>query len=140
MKKEPTIAIIIGILLGVLLASLVIQLTSKPNSTENEISQVDSSQKVNLAKPIETKEDLIVLQSPIDGMSVTEKNVSIKGQAKKPTLVIIQNNSTDLIKELEEGNFEIPIELSEGLNQINLTFYTGKITSTNLIRIYYNKQ
>ena len=121
MRKEIIFAIIAGIIFGLVVAFGVWRANSviKQNTPDNT--------SVTLASPTPSttvsETDLpIRLNSPQEKDVITASPASFSGNTKPLVWVVASTADEDfLVKSDKDGNFNIEVELSPGLNEVSLT-------------------
>ncbi len=137
MKKETSIAIVMGIGFGLVFSFLVIANTQKNQS----VSQKTTAQKT---RPVTTEQQTttqpITISEPSDGAIIAEPSVTIKGKTDKNSFIVFQTQIKDYSFTTKSENFEYSVPLSLGENVIHINAYpkgsTGKIQEKEL-RVYY---
>lgn len=138
MKKETIIAIAFGIIFGAVVAIIIIsqnkQSKLQNNKEMNPHSNVTPSiAKTNVLTALEVSE-------PATGTIIGKNNISIKGNAPKNAVIIIQSPIKDVVVKAENGTFSTNFPLALGENTITITSYAkeGQIqTQEKEIRVYY---
>lgn len=138
MKKETVFAIFLGISLGLVLSFVMISRTkgsqfgkTKPLTSEKKTPQT-------VAADVQTQS--FTVSDPQDKQIFKTATVTIKGQASKNDLLIIQSPIKDISVKLERDTFEVPVPLALGENVINLTIYPSNTqgrTQEKELRVYY---
>ena len=126
MRKDLFLAIIVGAIIGLgamfifegkkrgWLASV---LPNQPTTVHQKITPLPSLQ-------IEKEQPLLTIFEPEDESISTQEKITIKGQAKPlTTIVIIWEQGEDILITNQEGFFETEIELSAGPNEIEISAY-----------------
>lgn len=137
MKKETSIAILLGIVFGLVFSFLVIANTQKNQS----VSQKTVSQKT---RPVTTEQQTsalpITITQPNDGDIINDNVATVKGKTDKNSFIIIQTQTEDLSFTTKSENFEYEVPLTLGENVIHISIYpkgqNGKIQEKEL-RVYY---
>ena len=137
MKKETSVAIVMGIVFGLVFSLLVIANTQKNQS----VSQKTSTQKT---RPVTTEQQTttqpITILEPNDGAIITNQSVVIKGKTDKNSFIIIQTQVKDMSFTTKSEDFEYSVPLTLGENVIHISAYpkgsNGKIQEKEL-RVYY---
>lgn len=137
MKKETSIAIVMGIVFGLLFSFLVIVNTQKNQS----VSQKTSTQKT---RPVTTEQQTVAqpmtITEPSDGAVIADPSVTIKGKTDKNSLVIVQTQVKDISFTTKSEEFEQSVPLTLGENVIHINAYpknsNGKIQEKEL-HVYY---
>ena len=137
MKKETSIAIVMGIGFGLVFSFLVIANTQKNQS----VSQKTTAQKTRPVTTVQqTTTQPIMISEPNDGAIISEASVTIKGKTDKNSFIIFQTQIKDYSFTTKSENFEYSVPLSLGENVIHINAYpkgsTGKIQEKEL-RVYY---
>ncbi|KXK11741.1 MAG: hypothetical protein UZ22_OP11002000302 [Microgenomates bacterium OLB23] len=135
MKKETVFAILLGIGAGVLIALWVIRGTQK-NTKDNDQLVVDGSITPSITISSGNSEPLLISE-PQDGYLSSTENVVIKGKSKKGALVVAQSPLQEVTESLTSDEFEITLELMQGLNNVLVTSYNDKNIDTRMLTIYY---
>src|SRR3989339_840903 len=139
MKKETIFAIMLGIAFGVIVSFFMISKTkdnqlgkSKPLTNEKKI--------IIPTGKIDIQTQTFKILEPQDKQIFNSNTISIKGEAEKDSLLIIQSPIKDLVYKVPTEKFVVEMPLALGENIINLTLYPkntqGRIQQKDL-RIYY---
>lgn len=140
MKKEPIIAITFGILLGIGVGVFILNKTSASASKNNPIAQGNNV--LQNAKPKRANDAQIMFEisSPVEGTTVSEKTITIKGKATKDSLLVMQSPAGQEVLKNEKEEYSMNVPLALGENIINVTFYP-KDSATEYqektLRVYY---
>ncbi|MFH0773262.1 MAG: hypothetical protein V1922_03040 [bacterium] len=137
MKKETSVAIVMGIVFGLFFSFIVIVNTQKNQS----VSQKTSTQKT---RPVTTEQQTIsqpiTITEPNDGAIIAEPSVTIKGKTDKNSFIIVQTQVKDMSFTTKSEEFEYSVPLTLGENVIHISAYpkgsNGKIQEKEL-HVYY---
>lgn len=140
MKKEPIIAITFGILLGIGVGVVILNNTAASAGKNNPIAQGNNV--LQNAKPKRTTDAQIMFEisSPVEGTTVSEKKITIKGKATKDSLLVMQSPAGQEVLKNTKEDFSMEVPLALGENVINVTFYPkGSATDyqEKSLRVYY---
>lgn len=139
MKRDITMAIIVGFIIGAIVAVVLTNLpkiisggiklqSSKPSATPTIIQEKDLTSSLELT-----------VNSPKDESISDSKNIDITGSAKPQTPVFIESEIDQITVETNDsGEFSGKINLTEGINSIFLTVYdeAGNSNIKNLTIFY----
>lgn len=129
MRKEPIIAIILGSLLGLGVAFGVWRFTqsaelNKTKKLENQQEQVQTKQEANTG--------LSILE-PLDNQVFKKSEVTISGLTSSNTLLAIHSGGEyKITKSNPDGTFESEIELSGGLNDIEVWAFENEVKHVSI--------
>ncbi len=144
MRKEVFLAIFIGTILGLTIAGV-----SRYQNLKTKMAFLTSGQKTEslttpLAEPTPTpqpeeKLKLIILE-PENESLVNKSPVTIKGAtAPKATVILIGEEDELILQADENGNFETGLELTGGVNEIEIAAYDEQNNETKqLLTITYS--
>lgn len=134
MKKETVFAILLGIGAGVLIALWVIRGAQSNNNGQ----QLVVDEKITPSITISTSVIEPLLISEPEDVFISDKNkITIKGKAKKGSLLIIQSPLEEHVATLEDNEFSQEITLMEGENNVQITSYDKKDVESRSLLIYY---
>lgn len=138
MKKETLFAIFLGIAFGVVVSFVMISRTKDRQLGKTKPLTNEKKTPVAVADGVQTQS--FTLTTPQDKQIVNTSSVTIKGNASKNDLLILQSPIKDMAYKLENNSFEVKMPLALGENVINLTIYPsnsqGRIQQKEL-RVYY---
>lgn len=142
MKRDITIAIIVGFIIGIIVALILtnlpkivkdgIKISSSLPTASPTITQIE-----NTASPFE-----LTLDSPKDESISISKNIELSGHTKPHNIVIMESEIDQITVESNDtGAFSAKLDLREGVNSIFLTSYdeTGNSDTKN-INIFYTSE
>ncbi len=137
MKKETSIAIIMGIVFGLVFSFVVIANTQKNQS----VSQKSTTQK---SRPVTTEQQTttqpIVITEPSDGAIISDASVTIKGKTDKNSFMVFQTQVKDFTFTTKSEDFQFNVPLTLGENVIHINAYpkgaNGRIQEKEL-HVYY---
>lgn len=138
MKSESIITALIGIILGAGVAFILIFNTKVKIKQENKIIAKKESPIPTIPVTGEKNHQSLIIEKP-DSESISQKNTAtIKGQANKDSIIIIQSSSAEKAIKNNGPNFSVDFPLSLGENIINITVYPtkGEVEEKKL-KIYY---
>jgi hypothetical protein len=138
MKKETVFAILLGIGAGVLIALWVIKTT---HTSIKDTKQLVNDEKItpSISNTTEVTEPLLISE-PQDGFVTSKNTITIKGTAKKDTLLVVQSPKQETTDLLSSNEFSSEVSLFEGLNAIRITSYNKGVVESQLVTIYYVSQ
>lgn len=127
MRKELLIAVVIGLFFGIIIGFGIWRANNAINndqiSTEATPTDVQNTlvENTEQADP-SIKDDGLIISSPLDYDVVTSSSVIIKGLSNPKSKVIISAENKDyLVETTDKGDFEVAVDLVDGLNQIFIT-------------------
>lgn len=137
MKKETSIAIVLGIIFGLIFSFIVITNTQKNQS----VSRKAQTQKTRpVTKEQQTSAKPLIITQPNDGAIILEPSVKIKGTTEKNSFIIIQTQAKDTSFTTKSAEFEQSVSLTLGENLIHISVYpkgsNGRIQEKEL-HVYY---
>lgn len=132
-KKEITIAIVIGLIIGLIITGGVL----RARSAIKNISSPDSKSRrtTSLTDNDKSKNQLsLSISEPEDNSIVQEATITLTGQTIPDTYVaIVAEKSEHLIVPNDVGQFTQDIDLIKGANTIKITVYTNNGDKTEKI-------
>ncbi|MBI2641130.1 hypothetical protein HYW87_00860 [Candidatus Roizmanbacteria bacterium] len=142
MKRETTIAILLGMLLGGLVAVVIIvknrqQLLGK-TKTIAPISKTGVNPTVNAFNY-----QNLELSDPQDGQIFEKNSMTIKGKVDPGSLITIQSPIKDLVFKNEKKDFSTEFPLALGENTITVTAYSKKAQfnpQEKKLKVYFIKK
>ena len=78
----------------------------------------------------------LIIESPSDGTSITERKINIKGVTLNTNFISINNRTISID---EQGNFDVPLLLQDGYNQVLIRAhdkFNRQVTKT--LHLVYN--
>ena len=139
MKKETTLAIILGIVFGGLMGFFLI--------LKNKDIQVDNNKAIaptgGLTKTaVKNTINFLPLEitEPNDGYIFDKNTITIKGKVSKNSLIVIQSPIKDLVYKNDKESFQVDFPLALGENVIKIVVYPPDKnfkTQEKTLRIYY---
>ena len=134
MKKESTVAIILGIVFGIIIAIGIIMYQTSKNTQPN-IIKAGITPTINI-----NNTDLPLTVSKPNDLTITNNaTIKIEGQSKKGSLIIIQSPGNQLVDKLKTDRFNFNFDLSPGENIIKISVYNQPLINNKTIKIYYLK-
>ncbi len=122
MKKETVTAVVFGIILGGILAVILIVKNRDSQLAKNKaIAPTEKTVQPALAVNADVKPMEIV--SPDDRTIVDKNSVTIKVNAIKNSLVIIQSPAKDMVFMADKDQFSVDFPLAYGENVIRVAIY-----------------
>jgi len=139
MRKEATIAIILGAFLGAFLSLVFIQ-KSKTDEIEKR-KKIIPTETLSLNKKVDNSnfQSLEIIE-PESGLIVGKKEISIKLRAPKNSLLIIQSPIKEIVLENNQSNVSFVFPLVLGENVIKIAAYPKDRTISaqeKEIKVYY---
>ena len=142
MKKDVTLAVIVGFVIGAIAAFVIVNLPSlmKKGSTKTTIPATNLTP--SPVARITTAPEGFTIQEPKDESIASEKSITIKGKAQPASIIVVDTSIDSIAKAAaSDGTFEVPITIGEGGNQISITEYTEKGEGeTKTITIFYTTE
>lgn len=138
MKKEMSIAIIIGFVFGGIAALTLINLPNVIKNSSLSKATVTPSP-TPIITPISQPNYKIELISPKDQSVIQDEIVEISGKGKSDSLFLIETESdTKLALSDKEGLFKEKVNLADGQNNVYITSFmeNGEFENYNLT-LYY---
>ncbi|MCA9369574.1 MAG: hypothetical protein H6774_02895 [Pseudomonadales bacterium] len=130
MKKEISIAVLIGLLLGLIITYGVYRTQLLFTSESQEVEQVIGS-----PNP-EPTEQLLSLTQPENGTVQTNGDISIVGNAKMGSFVVLFADNEDyIITPEEDGSFHFSTSLEEGTTIIRVHAINSEGQTTMVERV-----
>ena len=143
MKKDITVALLIGFFVGALVAFLLINLPgflkSKPK-TSTSIAQVLPTTSTSQTVTIQIKDIEII--NPKDGMVSDNKELKVTGKTKANSIVVFETDSNQFSTlSGSDGNFSQTITLMEGVNNVIISspLDNGEI-KTSMVTVFYTPE
>lgn len=123
MTKEKLILSVVAIFIGLLAASIIFYLYQGTKSLPKEL------QKTVFVKPTETPKPLVLLvvDEPKDEKIYDTKVIKIIGKTEPDALIVIlTENSEDVLNPAKNGDFSTTVTLENGANLIQITAVNKK--------------
>lgn len=138
MKSESVVTALIGIILGAVVAFLLLFNTKVKIKQEKKIIAKKESIIPTVPASEEKNRQSLIIEKP-DNEIISQKNIiTIKGQANKDSVIIIQSPSAEKVIKNNESKFSVDFPLAPGENLINITAYLTKgETEEKELKIYY---
>lgn len=130
MKRETIIAIVLGIVMGALIAIILILNVREKAIKEKKIITTEPTPTF-----IKEKEEVQALEvtSPKTGSFTDTSTVTIKGKAKKNSLIVLNSPTSEKSIRAENSEFSVVFPLSLGQNIIKITAYeNGQVEEKTL--------
>ncbi len=120
MKRDIIIAVIIGFIAGSIIAVTAVNL---PNLIKNTRGKFNSG---SIITPVPTPKspEIIKLEitNPQNQFLSPNKILEIRGKSKPGSIILLASDTDNKIKEAsDDGNFVDKLELTEGINNIQIT-------------------
>ena len=141
MGREKITAVILGVLMGIISAFLLISYSNKVKLNKKKlviVSKQKTIKAVKNRKAVQSSYLQIIL--PSDNTVVNKKEVNIKGEAPKDSLIVIQSPIQDLVFKNKKKLFSKQFPLAIGENVIRVNVYNRDIQTGSLekeIKVYY---
>jgi hypothetical protein len=142
MKKETIIAIGLGVFLGIAVGVAILLNTTRPNGESKVNTPELDLQKTAVAKQNESGAIRFELTGPENNSTVASNTITIKGNATKDSLLVIQSPLSNSVFKTKQDTFEVDFPLALGENVSNLTLYPKGSPNNyqeKTLRIYYLK-
>ncbi len=139
MKKETSIAILLGISFGLILSFFMITKT-KDKSLEKTKTLSNEKKATIATHNLITQEQTFKISSPQNKAIVNTKTVTIKGTVEKDALVVIQSPVKDMVFKSDRTNFSVDFPLAMGENIIQISVYpkdAQERIQQKELRVYY---
>lgn len=123
MKKETSVAIVIGSVLGLSIALFLVINTKNAQFFGKKVIDQPSEVApiVTVSQPIQHV--AFAIQSPDTGSITQDKTITIKGNAPKGSLIVFQSPIKDMIVTTDKDTFSVDFPLAFGENLIHVTLY-----------------
>ncbi len=122
MKKETSIAIVLGIALGIIVAvALVLKNRQVQIQNSRPITTVLSITPTPIVKNINV--EALEITEPQNNAIISSNSVSIKGKVAKDSLVVIQSPIRNVIVKNAPEDLNVNFPLALGENVIHITVY-----------------
>lgn len=139
MKKDVTVAVIVGFILGAVVAITFVNLP-KLLKKGSDVAQNVSFPSITptITTTISPSENLII-DEPSDESIVAKNSVNIVGKTKANNTIVAVSEVDGIIKTAsDDGSFSFPFKLSEGGNKIYIATYDKNGTSeTKILTLFY---
>lgn len=139
MKKDVTVAVIVGFILGAVVAITFVNFP-KLLKKGSDVAQNVSSPSITpaITATISPTENLII-DEPSDESIATKNTVNIVGKTKANNTLVAVSELDGVIKTASsDGSFSFPFKLTEGGNKIYIASYDKNGTSeTKILTIFY---
>lgn len=138
MKSESVVTALIGIILGAVVAFLLLFNAKVKIKQEKKIIAKKESIIPTVPASEEKNRQSLIIEKP-DNEIISQKNtITIKGQANKDSVIIIQSPSAEKVIKNNESKFSVDFPLTPGENLINITAYLTKGEAEEKeLKIYY---
>src|SRR3990167_9439134 len=123
MKKETTIAIILGVITGVVMAILIILNSNKTSKPSNNMLQPSISPLVQFNTK---KGSPLLITSPANKLISSSSSITITGSCAKNALLVFQSASFESAIKTDASSFSTPVTLKTGENKFKITQYVDK--------------
>lgn len=141
MKKETTVAIILGIVFGLSVAFLaVFKARQVKIQTSKTIAPIETMPSVSPRNNTNGQTDNFSISEPVENAITDLKTVTIKGKVIKDSLVIIESPIQVKAFKATGGSFSIDFQLALGENVINIVMYPKDeklATREKTLKVYY---
>ena len=143
MKRDIVVAIIIGFFLGAGVASILLNLhfllTAIGDKNNTNTSQ--NNTQTTITPVVASAVNLEVIE-PADDSIAIGKNIVVKGKTQPENYVVLENNLfQDVVIASNDGSFAIPLTLSLGTNDMNISSYNKNMDSiTKTITVLYQDE
>lgn len=138
MRKEVTLAIIIGLILG-LIITYGVYTANQATTPKNNLASGDNTSATPAASVTPSPDTLFTLVSPTDGDIVDQNFATISGKLKVGSQMIVLSESEDLVVTPNtDGTFIQTVKLVTGANLIQITAVNGDIRQDQLLNIVYS--
>jgi len=140
MKKETTIAILLGVTFGIVLSLVMVSRTkSKSTSISNKKNINDQSQ---IVTPVPHTGSIFSfdLITPSNNVIVNQKFITISGKISANSLIMIQSPIKDIVLNSTKTSFSSEFPLALGENVIHIVAYpkdTQFKSQEKELRVYY---
>lgn len=134
MKKETTIAIILGLLSGIVIAMIILFSTGKGGFGGGKIISGNITPTVAVGQE---RVSQLTIDSPTDKDSTDKDTVKISGSAEKNSLIVAHSPYSEITLKSETGKFSFGFPVKPGENIIKITSYNGTNIDSRSLTIYY---
>jgi hypothetical protein len=122
MKKETIIAILLGLLFGGIVAVVISFKSKEIELTKNKII-APPKEKVVSSNKSKTEFKILELTEPADKAIFSSNTIHLKGIAAKDSLIIIQSPIKDIVVTNNQEKFDLEFPLALGENSIKIVVY-----------------
>ncbi len=134
MKKETSIAIILGILAGVSIGALVMWQSKQAQRNSSDVLQGSITPTISIVSQEITP---LLFTSP-DNESISESStITLKGSVQEGALLVIQSETSEHVEKSKGKSFDVDIDLIPGENTIRLTSYKDKTIDSRTLIVHY---
>lgn len=134
MKKETSIAIILGILAGVSIGALVMWQSKQAQRNSSDVLQGSITPTVSIV----TQEIAPLLITSPENESISDSStITLKGSAQAGALLVIQSETAEHVEKSKGKTFSVDVDLLPGENIIRLTSYKDKTIDSRTLVVHY---
>lgn len=140
MKKETTIAIILGITFGLVLSLFMVSRTNSKSSSVGNKKNVNESSQIVTPNPQTGNVFSFEVLNPSNNVIVNKKMITINGKISTDSLILIQSPIKDTIINDAKETFSTEFPLALGENVIHIVIYPKDAqfkSQEKELRIYY---
>lgn len=141
MKKDVTVAIIVGFVIGGIAALGIVNVPAllKKNSTPTAVSQSVTPQPTPQVTPLALA---LEIAQPADQSIASSKNADIRGKTLPESLVVLDTDEDNTSTRAgNDGSFKFQAPLREGSNVLTITTYNDKADSeSKTLTVYYTSE
>lgn len=142
MKKETTIAVILGVAFGTLLGLYLITKNKEMQLSKNKVIAPTGIEN-KAPSPGQINFQLLEISAPQDGEILETNSVTIKGKITKNSLIVIQSPIKESVFNNNKEDFSINFPLALGENVIKIVAYPKDrqlSVQEKSLRVYYLKE
>ncbi len=133
MKKETTVAIVLGVTMGAVIAFILVFTTKNREISEKKV--ISPKVSPTTFQPA-TNTQLLEITEPKNDLITSENTAVIKGKGQKNSLIIIQSFTTEKTIKLDKDDFQVEYPLELGENIVRITAYLAKDSNDKILKIY----
>jgi hypothetical protein len=142
MKKDVTIAIIVGFAIGAIAALAIVHLPSLLKKPNSQIAQLAQKTSVTPSPQISGPPLSLEISEPKNEEITSTSKTTIKGKTQPSNTVVLDSDIDNIVAAASaDGSFSFPVTLSEGGNQFMITSYNDKAEAeSKTITILYTTE
>ncbi|MBI4130514.1 hypothetical protein HY468_04310 [Candidatus Roizmanbacteria bacterium] len=140
LKKEMTIAIVLGLILGGVVALMFTRLPQQLLGINSaEISPTPNPTQPPLPSPFLSEEALTIeVVFPEDQALTHEEKMTVSGKTKPGASVVVTSPTDEMVTNAkDDGTFSAEITLSEGANELFITGFINGSEAEKIIVVNY---
>ena len=132
MKKDVTIAIIVGFAIGAVAALAIVHLPSFFKKPNTQIVQLSQKASASPSPQVSGTPLSLEITEPKNEEITSSEKITIKGKTQPSNTLVLDSDDDNVVTQAsEDGSFSFPVTLDEGGNQYMITSYNDKAEAEN---------